>query len=106
MSLKVHANPAVWRKVMMGLLLAQEKGELPVPIAMWFVPPLDESVHVQVEDRDYRAWLDAIHAPVVESRPHEGQVHVSATGELVNCRMVTVRVVAVMENPAAREVAP
>lgn len=89
-----------WRKSLMGLVVAQEKGRLPLPIALHTYPE-DGTLHVQVEEDGYRAWLDAIHAPVVESYEYEGDVHVVASGPLVNCRMVNVRCVAVMHRKEA-----
>jgi hypothetical protein len=79
---------------MIGLLQVQEADNLPIPIGLSW-NGCRGCLEVQVREADYRAWMEAIATPVLESKPYHGTTHLYASGELRRCRMVTVHVVAV-----------
>lgn len=97
--------PTPWLKLVLGLAHVVQTRQLPPPICVSW-NPYDGQLVVQVEEPQFRPWLEAVHAPVLEAVPHEGAMHLYATGELSGCRMVSVRVVAVSHQVGQLQGAP
>lgn len=89
-------TPGLWAKQVLGLVHVVGLADLTPPISLSWDQTAD-LLEVQVKEPDYRAWMEQVHAPVLESKPQAGKgtTHLFATGELSRCRMVQLRVVTV-----------
>jgi hypothetical protein len=92
--IRLRNEETAWSKAMVGLVHVVGALKLPIPMALTW-DEYRQEVQVQVSEPHYRAWMEAIETPVMESQPHEGATHLFASGRLRNCTMVQVRVVAV-----------
>lgn len=85
-----------WIRSHLGVCHVIQTAQLPPPISLSW-DQTSNLLEVQVTEAHYRAWMEQVASPVLESRPRrgEGVTHLFATGELRRCTMVQVRVVAV-----------
>lgn len=82
-----------------SILLLMQVENLPVPMALSWRPaqPGQQGrFHIQVDSGDFRAWLEMISSPVLDSAEYEGETHMYAEGPLARTPATTISLVAVL----------